>query len=981
MRTFLKWALTVGMGLAAGAWSARVEAQAAGKAQSDYDQAMSAGTTARFRYQRKCITAAIVAARAEFQKAIELAANDGEKAAALLALADAWRADVQATDYALIRRIYEQVPHLKGAWSRHKGMAALASGETWHLEKQYERAREAYARAVGFSQHPSILQAACCAAARTYLREGKHQAAREEIERLLAKKWAEQDEPLKEEARALLEVIRLTETWARKAGAAAVESARDREAAASKPPDIEYVIRNLRCDRPRLFLNREILEKIKREDLTPEQQKWLQALKKKVDGSRAPPKMDDKLVARMLSDEGGTLYVPGVAPRVNDGHWGHYAAHAALAYLLTGERAYYTKAVEYLRYAIDEWELIRRNHRIPQSRAFLKLNALAAYDWLYNDLAPAERAEIGRRMFTTLHYFYWYWRGRERPLRKSYPYRLGSMSYSDNNLGWYLGLVFAGAGIEGVEDEECMELLRDEYGQFAGYLREEVPEPDGIKLEGAIGYYTQKLGVKINFLDSWRSAVGSNFARHCPRLAWFGNYTLWNTIAPTLAQPLHHGWSDKYHTDNRIGPHHHAPLMRVAGLFADAGVLTELDEVAAIAQAQVRPGYEQFLDVDQYLTPASPLLMSARVFAREQIEAALTRLPRARHFPDPVGQTFMNSGWGEHDTYALFIAGRQSSARKHFDENHFTIYKKGFLAMDTGARGAGADAAERIAASEKAGHGVNYYYDSVAHNCVLIHMKGEQFPGFWGQKSTVNTGGMNRNHGAQVLAFESDAHYTYIASDATGCYHTDKAAEVVRQFLFVYPDYFAVFDRVASKRPEQKKTWLFHTQMEPVEAGDTFRAEHRGGAIFVRTLLPRDRKSQKIGGPDKEFWADGRNWPLNKHMQGYMHKDNQPTPERHLFGQWRMEITASSVRERELFLHLIQVGDRAQMQKMTPTQLTEDEKTAGVEFQAGERTVRVVFNKEGFVGGQIKIAEGGKVLAERPLATIVQRQKGLALVK
>ena len=57
---------------------------------------------------------------------------------------------------------------------------------------------------------------------------------------------------------------------------------------------------------------------------------------------------------------------------------------------------------------------------------------------------------------------------------------------------------------------------------------------------------------------------------------------------------------------------------------------------------------------------------------------------------------------------------------KHFDENHFTIYKKGFLALDSGARGG----------SSKVGknHQINYYYDTIAHNCAPLRMEGERSP-------------------------------------------------------------------------------------------------------------------------------------------------------------------------------------------------------------------------------------------------------------
>jgi len=470
-----------------------------------------------------------------------------------------------------------------------------------------------------------------------------------------------------------------------------------------------------------------------------------------------------------------------------------------------------------------------------------------------------------------------------------------------------------------------------------------------------LGYSTQNLQSETNFLDAWRSAVGGNFARYFPKRVYMSGYFLWNTIAPTRRPPLCYGWSDEYHIDNEMDTSHWPYLNRVADLYADLGDELDLGALKAIAQLQAPMDYQRFLPKEPgacWLTSASPLLMPVNPCTEQEIQAVLARLPRARRFPDPVGQTFMNSGWGENDTYAMFIAGRQTPCRKHFDENHFTIYKKGFLALDSGARGrsvnrsffGAADDPRNIAVD----HEINYYYDTVAHNSILIYMEGEQLPGYWGQPSDINTGGMNKNYGAQVKAFETNDRFTYIASDATGCYHEEKSQEVVRQFLFLYPDYFVVFDRVSSKTPQQKKTWLLHTQHEPEVCGDTFFAEHREGKIFVRTLLPQAFRSEKIGGPGKEFWAGGRNWPVRKDAEQDWQK---LTPDQHLFGCCRMEISSTRPHQRELFLHLIQVGDRRELQKMAPSRRVESGQQAGVEFQAGEATVRVLFNSEGDVGG------------------------------
>ncbi len=98
-------------------------------------------------------------------------------------------------------------------------------------------------------------------------------------------------------------------------------------------------------------------------------------------------------------------------------------------------------------------------------------------------------------------------------------------------------------------------------------------------------------------------------------------------------------------------------------------------------------------------------------------------------------------------------------------------------------------------------------------------------------------------------------------------------------------------------------------------------------------------------------------------------------------GRWRVEVKPGAPRTHDLFLHVIEVGDQAALTGMTPSTVIEDERSAGVEFRAGARTVRVVFHKAGDPGGHIRLAEAGRVLVDRPLATAVQRQEGLARVE
>ena len=727
--------------------------------------------------------------------------------------------------------------------------------------------------------------------------------------------------------------------------------------AGSEPPNVSTVLQSIRKDHPRLFLNREILEKAKQEGMTSAQKKWLGALTQQVNRYPSPP--------------GSTYRLTLQGGRGNDGKWGLYCAHTALVYLLTGEKEYYNKAMALLRYTAGMYSIIHQNKKIPYGRSHMRLGVLSAYDWLYNTMPEDERKSIGKTLFPPLKAFYEHWRN--TGYMRNVPINL----YTDTVMGWYLGLVFLEAGVEGADEQVCTQLLRDSYEHHLFLFDMLSSGPDGIYPYSAMAYTTQNIQAEVNFIDSWRAAIGGDFARYHPKRMNMAEYFLSHTITPTRGRGKNYGYGDVYHLHNDMDGYHKHYMARVLDLYG--GVLNKagLGILRTIAQLKAPSDYTWCMRTDWdlcYQTIAAPLLMSNRAQETADLKAGLARLPRARHYPDPIGRTFMNSGWGEHDTYALFVAGMKQSRRKHYDENHFTIYKKGFLALDSGARGYSIN--RRQAGSNRnkvigADHEINYYYDTIAHNCVLIHMDGEQLPGYWGQKAAENTGGMNKNYGAQVKAFETNECYTYIASDATNCYHEGKSQEVIRQFLFVYPDYFVVFDRVASKKPEQKKTWLLHTQHEPKVQGDTFSADHRQGRIFVRTLLPAEPHAQKIGGPGKEFWTGSRNWPVRPEWQSR-------SPDKHLFGCWRMEISSPQNNQRELFLHLLQVGDKKTLGSMAASKRIDGNGKVGVEFQAGPISVRVLFNKKGTIGGDIHVAKKGKVLVDRPLIQKVIHQQKLS---
>jgi len=188
-----------------------------------------------------------------------------------------------------------------------------------------------------------------------------------------------------------------------------------------------------------------------------------------------------------------------------------------------------------------------------------------------------------------------------------------------------------------------------------------------------------------------------------------------------------------------------------------------------------------------------------------------------------------------------------------------------------------------------------------------------------------------------------------------------------------------VFDRVVSKKAEYRKTWLLHTGNEPAITNREFRADQEQGRIFCRTLHPLDAVLEKIGGPGKEFWADGKNWPIpadSPYLRTIGTDRADHVPEN--IGRWRVEVKPGAARTDDVFLHLIQASDQA-MEKMAESRVSERGEQIQLTFTAGARAYTISLNKTGAVGGRIRIEEGGKAVVDKDLTRDVQPQTGLAL--
>jgi heparin/heparan-sulfate lyase len=202
----------------------------------------------------------------------------------------------------------------------------------------------------------------------------------------------------------------------------------------------------------------------------------------------------------------------------------------------------------------------------------------------------------------------------------------------------------------------------------------------------------------------------------------------------------------------------------------------------------------------------------------------------------------------------------------------------------------------------------------------------------------------------------------------TDSYYGAKCTQAVRQFVFVRPSTFVVFDRVTATDPSFAKSWLMHSVDEPTIGADgrSFRIEAGPSALHTTVLMPANARVRAIGGPGKEFMSAGSNHP-------------QAGRPRKAAGAWRVEVSPAQPRKTDHFLHVLRVTDSGvepvgQVTRIrTPSRL-------GAKVDLGNgTTATVLFNANGPVGGHVSI-EGPEKL-NQPLTTKVQPQVGIAAQK
>ena len=660
----------------------------------------------------------------------------------------------------------------------------------------------------------------------------------------------------------------------------------------------------IRSDHPRLFFNADTWPAVRNRALN-EEHAWYESIKDRVD--------------RLASEL-------GKVDRPEPQELGPEAAWAAFVFLMTDDTRYRDLAKKCLDTSLRFYDECFQQKKSVNWYSTSRVHATMAWDWLYNHLDDAERQDLMSRLVTAV----------DRVIKvRPAIYRENMSGYSTGFYGvrnslWFIGCTAFGTGIETDRVNEWLVWGHDENLKMLQHRKTACGEAGG-GASPTLGYiFGAYPWAEQNYFYTWLSSTGENIAPDWPHSAWLARYVIWNWIEAKPA-PLEFGYGDTPHTDNRL------PIGQLYTHMANIRHLygQSLPEAAALARHVQDKLPNQSYSRTWFIYPF--LLANLE---KSTPAANPKDLPSAFHF-EPMGQIFMRSGAGLDDTYCLFTCGGILSQHRHFDALNFVIYHRGHLALDSGTRYLEFDNGEHLA---------NYFAQTVAHNCVLIHQPGEPAARYWGGTVEGNHGGQHRQLGSVLKAFEVTGQYVYVAGDATASYQhgvgrregqpdlPEKCTLATRQLVFLKPDRFVVFDRVTTTDPGYRKEWLLHTAHEPTVTGQTFRADHHDGRLFCRTLFPADASLQKVGGPGKEFWAAGKNWDI---VDRGLKPQNKA-----MMGQWRVEVSPGTAQQEDCFLHVIQVGNR-RFEQIHDVQPIEKGTRRGVRLNHNDHPLTITFATTG----------------------------------
>ena len=497
---------------------------------------------------------------------------------------------------------------------------------------------------------------------------------------------------------------------------------------------------------------------------------------------------------------------------------------------------------------------------------------IACYDWLFSAMTPEQRSIVFKN-FTAV----------ADKMRAALGTTIGGQFRGTREMYAYYGLAFYGDGKYIYPNDPIAAAAVDKKAKdycdfFASMHRDrellilEVACKGGAYPSGTM-YGESPYPGKLWALDAWDTASTDDLYRNTTSLTGYPLFWLYQVL-PFRTQVRYdcaNGRTDQLGGLVRFGDY------RYIGYTAAGGPIINIAQAQGVAARQSRHDLAavfnwliQYQDefkiapfggpfpIDKWVGAGPPLVWDI-IFRDGLVEAkspTKVGLPLAHHFgssdsgpplqPDfPQGRSegagvvVMRSSWDDPaGTLLWFKASSHFLIHGHKDQGSFQVYKKGWLAIDSGQY-------------EETPHLGNYTMRTVAHNSLLIYSPGEilnkdKVDPVW--VGYANDGGQRWAHPTLTAAETNDIEhflggvtkfetipgvYDYVHADITRSYnsmyvtndgHKPKVSLLTRSLVFLRPDeYIVMFDRMVSTKAEYPKRWLLHSVYRPeVDGKETF---------------------------------------------------------------------------------------------------------------------------------------------------------------
>ena len=518
-------------------------------------------------------------------------------------------------------------------------------------------------------------------------------------------------------------------------------------------------------------------------------------------------------------------------------------------------------------------------------------------DWCYNDLPPSIRQQLVQNLYRVDRYF-----------MNTYINSSAGNSYVSSHNAWntffanQYALVLAYAdGLTPQQQDTVQQWYRTTIDKWTNGFEPcyaHYRDDDG-GWNWTAAYAMWSLVDQFQFFENMRIATGKNYYNELP---WVLNSInqYWHFIQPD-------GWTINWGDG-------------FSNLYADRVVYLHAryfndPRSKWLAQTYSMPPYLQQYD---YTAPLYRKLMykdfNMPVVTKPEVPT--------NWWSDKTGLSVSRTGW-QPDAAMVWVynAPTKKSAHEHRDNNSFCIFKNKPQIINSGYYKSYGDL-----------HYVNYYMRTVSSNSICVFDSTEQYTN-WGV-AVSNDGGQNESptllnyssiftpqaqKGSWVL-WGDGSNYSYSVTDAEKSYDPVKLNRFRRRILFAKPDHVLVLDHLHLLNTSTKQRdarWTLHFQNKPAVSGalvnvlvpnhvETFSGKdltqlNGSGNVAVRTLLPLNTTTRRIGGNGYEFYVNGINYPVSGTMDTV-----HTTP-----GKWRVEVSPTAVTDSLVFFHTIKIGDNS----------------------------------------------------------------------